>query len=311
MTVTYLPWINYNSASSITYDTSCVLNFDAGGNPAAQFFVTAAAGSITFTSARINLLNGACAGNIFWVSSVATTVTLMTSTPPTFNGNIIAGTGAITSAAPVSINGRIYTNGTAITFAGAGPNTATLINCPVAVICYAKGTKIMTPNGYRSIEKLKVDDAVITMGRIRGNDYVSHEASSKPITWISNFTLKNPNREGKPIRFMKGSLGQNTPSEDLYVSAGHNMMVGGKAVPAWELINGTTIARDTECEEVTYYHFEVNEHSAVVANGALSETFAGGRFNENRGVFKQATMVLPTFSSVRINRPFLKAGGRF
>jgi hypothetical protein len=44
-------------------------------------------------------------------------------------------------------------------------------------------------------------------------------------------------------------------------------------VLAKHLVNGTTIYQDMECKEVEYYHLECEKHSAIYANGILSESY--------------------------------------
>jgi hypothetical protein len=54
-------------------------------------------------------------------------------------------------------------------------------------------------------------------------------------------------------------------------------------VCAKDLINGTTIFQDLNRISVHYYHLELNEHSSIIANGVLSETYLD--FN-NHNIFE-------------------------
>jgi hypothetical protein len=56
-------------------------------------------------------------------------------------------------------------------------------------------------------------------------------------------------------------------------------------VRASRLVNGTTIYQDNECDDVEYYHVELDSHSAVFANGILSESYLA---LNNRHVFENS-----------------------
>jgi len=296
-TVTYLPNIDYRSGSSLTYDTTSTIQFDAGGTTNAQFFITAEAGSITFNGVSFVLLNGACAGNIFFRASAAITCTDFDSVG---QGNLIAGT-SITSAAAHTFNGRMYAQTAAVTFSGT--SAVNVITCSDA-ICYAKGSQILTTNGYVPIENLNLGDRVITRGRINDTTYSLHEDVAKSIIWISKFTLKTLSSETRPVCIKAHAFGENVPFKDLYVSPWHGVLVGGLKIPAIQLINGTTVVQDYPDNKVTYYHFEVQNHSAVVANGVLAETYVGG-MSPSRAAFEPSTRILPSFNDVSVQKPYV------
>jgi len=44
-------------------------------------------------------------------------------------------------------------------------------------------------------------------------------------------------------------------------------------IEAKDLINDTTIFQDYTKNNLEYYHIELNTHSAIIANGVLSESF--------------------------------------
>ena len=54
-------------------------------------------------------------------------------------------------------------------------------------------------------------------------------------------------------------------------------------VQANNMVNGTTIYQDNECSNVEYYHIECETHSAILANGVLSESYLD--MKKNRIVF--------------------------
>jgi hypothetical protein len=84
------------------------------------------------------------------------------------------------------------------------------------VICYLRGTKILTPAGEIAIEALNIGDPVIT----RFNGY-------QPIKWIGrqSFSARfvQNNQDRIPVRIAAEALGKNLPARALYVSPGHSM----------------------------------------------------------------------------------------
>jgi hypothetical protein len=92
------------------------------------------------------------------------------------------------------------------------------------------------------------------------------------------------------------------------VSPGHRILLNGLSISAWELVNGTTITQEWDGESVTYFHFELTEHSGVLANGVLAESFFGGEASANRASFEERIRVLPNipyFGSVTLKKPVL------
>lgn len=284
----------YNSASSIGFTSGSIIKLDAGGDANAQFFFTAGSNIDFDTVSNIKLQNGAQACNVFWLAETAITFSGSTS-PTNIPGIFIAGT-AITFAAASNISGRLYA-GTAITFA----ENATVTNpCPYVpptpvpvpepyqeVVCYLKGTLILTKDGFVPIEKIKTGQRVVTKGKIYKNKYVDKNANLKtePIYWASKFKVTNLNSKSRPICIKKDALAKNFPFQDLYVSPNHAIIIDGNMVLAKYMINDNTIYQDKECTDVEYYHLETESHSTIYANGVLSESYFGGN---NRHIFENS-----------------------
>jgi len=261
---TFSPGIKYTAGGVIS--PSGILNFEAGGNPDAQFFIVAGTGiSFTGTSLTINLNDGAQAKNIFWLSNSSAITT--DANIPTIQGNLIGGS-SVTIAGLRTINGSIFAQTGNVTFAA-----NTTVNG--SIICYLKGTKILTENGYVCIEDLNIGDKVVSMGKIRDNAYLEpiDNFSLEPITWIGNFKAPNLNTDSLPICIKADALGTNSPTEDLYVSPGHRIIINNEMICARDLINGTTIFQDNDRISIHYYHFEVKDHASIIANGVLSESY--------------------------------------
>jgi len=262
----FIPGVKYTSSSTIS--PSGTLTFTAD-NPNDQFFiVTSASVSINFVPGVNIVLNGAAqAGNIFWLANSSGLISTPAGFTDTIQGNLISGT-AVTIGGANTINGNIFAQGTNVTFAA-----NTTVNAQT--VCYLKGTNILTETGYKKIEDLIVGDKVVTKGEIYNNEFYNHDSeySFSPIKWIGNFTAPNLNEDTLPIYIQANAFQENEPNENLYVSPGHRILIDGKLICARDLVNGTTIYQDSNIISVEYYHFELETHSSVIANGVLSESF--------------------------------------
>jgi hypothetical protein len=114
----------YTSTTDISTTTGINLTFDAQGNPN-EVFLIQIGGALTVNGAMtFTLENGAQASNIFWVVKDAATISVGSSGPIAFDGNILAGTSFTMSAGSGgsgvlagTINGCVYAE-TANTLAG-------------------------------------------------------------------------------------------------------------------------------------------------------------------------------------------------
>jgi hypothetical protein len=146
------------------------------------------------------------------------------------------------------------------------------------VPCFCRGTLIMTPNGEVAVEDLNIGDLVMTMHN-----------GAQPIKWIGTrgydgrfirdglFTL--------PICLKQGAIGRNVPTRDLWVSPGHAICLQGVLVPAWLLINGTSIYQARHVDQVEYFHIELENHAVLFADGCPAESFLD---DDCRGQFHNA-----------------------
>ncbi len=145
----------------------------------------------------------------------------------------------------------------------------------IDVVCYLRGTRILSPTGQVNVEDLKIGDPVVT--RFGG---------VQPIKWIGrqNFAARfvKGNRDQIPVRIGAGALGKNLPARDLFVSPGHSMLIDGQLILAKSMVNGVSIAQDHVPEEINYYQIEFEAHDCVLAEGSWSESFADGPGLRNR-----------------------------
>lgn len=270
--ITFTP--GYYIGGGITFSGKTI-TFDALGNSNAQFFIRDTLTGFTFTNCTFIYNNNANPYNIFWFANKITGA--FTATDSSVPGTIItiADFTATNDAAPaMSFNGHIFSKGAAtLTRSGAGTLTITSNNGPI--ICYLKGTLILTNQGFVPIENIKAGHQVVTKGKIHKNKFVKVDANIKiePVMWISKFKVFNLNSKSRPICVSKDAFGKNYPFKDLYVSPGHRFLLDGNMVVASSLVNGKTIWQDTKCDDVVYYHLECQEHSAIIANGVLTESY--------------------------------------
>jgi len=112
-----------------------ILNLDAEGNPFAVFIFRFGGSFTTTAGATVNLLNGAQAGNVYWVAEGAIPMAAST----TMKGTVIASNGAAGMAAGGNLEGRIFSTGIAPGALDFGPGTATvptLIILPVNLVSF-------------------------------------------------------------------------------------------------------------------------------------------------------------------------------
>ena len=136
------------------------------------------------------------------------------------------------------------------------------------VPCFVRGTHIDTPDGPRAIEDLRVGDMVLTL-----------DAGPQPIRWIGRRRAAGRGADA-PVRFETGAAGNRRV---LMVSPQHRMLVRGHLcelymgvpealVPALHLVDGKQVTQ-VPCDAVEYFHFVLDSHQIVFAEGAASESF--------------------------------------
>jgi len=135
--------------------------------------------------------------------------------------------------------------------------------------CFTRGTLIKTDHGEVLVEDLAVGDLIWTQ-----------ENSYQPVRWVFHREVAAKGRFA-PIRIKAGTLGA---KQDLLVSPAHRMLIqsvelgplfGLKEafVAAKDLLNDTTITRETSLETVEYFHLLFDKHQVLEAHGTLSESF--------------------------------------
>ncbi len=149
---------------------------------------------------------------------------------------------------------------------------------PPSPVCFAAGTKILTPRGEVLVEDLQAGDIITTL-----------DDGPMPIIWISKSTHSWPleDDKSKPIKISAGALGQNTPMRDLVVSPLHKVLLSDACfsglfaesevlAPAKGLLSLPGVRQMKGKKEIVYYHILMATHSILVSDGAPSESFFPG-----------------------------------
>ncbi|MDO5613955.1 MAG: Hint domain-containing protein [Paracoccus sp. (in: a-proteobacteria)] len=149
-----------------------------------------------------------------------------------------------------------------------------------ALVCFACGTLIETPDGPRPVEGLRKGDLVLT-----------NTGAIRPIRWIGarHVTAAQMQRDPrlKPIRIGQGALAPGVPRRDLLVSPQHRIllrsaiartMFGTDEVltPAVHLLTAPGIERVETPRDLSYHHIMLDSHDILLSEGAETESLLPG-----------------------------------
>ena len=141
------------------------------------------------------------------------------------------------------------------------PGAAPLVFAVGAPLCFQQGSRILTPEGYRAIETLKPGDPLCT-----------HGGEVVPLQRLLSFTETG---ENCPLYCLPaGSLAENLPLQDLFMSANHAFRFAG----TWQRMKTAAAAHRTGKQVIQYYHIVVADYFrwTVVAEGVEVETCGVG-----------------------------------
>lgn len=158
-------------------------------------------------------------------------------------------------------------------------------------VCFLTGTLISVKNGTYPVEQLKIGDTVTTY------NWQKKRRAQRKIKWIGKKSIvvkqneQEKDKAGYPVRILKDALAKNIPNKDLLIISEHCLFFKDKFIPVRMLINGTTIFYDTSITAYDYYHIETEEHSVIIADGVLTESYLD---TGNRHSFNQEKKVIYT-----------------
>lgn len=180
----------------------------------------------------------------------------------------------------LSVNGVYVTQENVYVSNGVdAPNKMTVI-----ITCFLAGSMLRTPTGDVAVEDIKVGDNIITF------DVENNKEVSKPVAWVgkAHATIKpglDDDQAGWPVRICQNAFAEGIPYKDMLITSEHCLYFDGKFVPVRMLVNGVSIFYDKTIHSYDYYHVETAEHSVVMADGMLTESYldTGNRYSFNRG----------------------------
>ncbi|NVN28711.1 Hint domain-containing protein [Asaia siamensis] len=135
--------------------------------------------------------------------------------------------------------------------------------------CFLAGSMILTESGPKKVENISIGDMVVTFN---GNMNLTRK-----VVWIGrkeiivDKSLKD-DISGYPVRIKKSAFAEDSPCDDLLVTAEHCVFVDNCFVPIRMLVNGDSIFYDKSIKNFTCYHFELEQHCVVSANNLLTES---------------------------------------
>ena len=160
---------------------------------------------------------------------------------------------------------------------GQATGTVEFFNIENVIPCFTPGTRIATPMGERLVETLEAGDRVIT-----------RDNGIQEIRWTGQRRLVGSEIPAhlRPVRIVKGALGNGLPERDMLVSPNHRVLVSNdrtalyfdesEVLVAAKHLVGRAGIETVEVTEVTYIHFMFDHHEVVLSDGAWTESFQPG-----------------------------------
>ncbi len=148
------------------------------------------------------------------------------------------------------------------------------------VACFAQDTLISTARGPVRIQDLLPGDRVCR-----------HEGGHAVLRLKLHRTIDaqqlSQNEKLRPVRIVAGAMGKGMPCRDLIVSPQHRMLVMSPVcrrmfgqdevfVSAMKMTALPGVYVDRDATEVTYFHLVFDQHEAIIAEGAPTESFYVG-----------------------------------
>lgn len=161
-------------------------------------------------------------------------------------------------------------------------------------VCFARGTRILTPSGEVAVEDLAEGDSVVTLA---GGAQVP-----QPVAWIGRRRIDlaaHPRPQlAAPVRIRRDAFGAGLPRRDLVVSPDHCLFVDGRLIPAKALVNDMTIVQERHLRHVDYHHVELRRHAVLLAEGLPAESYLD---TGNRAFFANAGLALLLHPEFHVN----------
>ncbi|WP_215766140.1 Hint domain-containing protein [Gluconobacter cerinus] len=152
-------------------------------------------------------------------------------------------------------------------------------------VCFLADTLIAGPHGNIAVQDLAPGDTVTS--------YRDGQAYSSTVSWAGKAHCvvrpeKADDEAGYPVRILENAIALGVPFQDMLVTSEHCLFLDGKFIPARMLVNGRSIYYDKSFTSYDYFHIETEDHSVIMANGALTESYLD---TGNRRAFEQKSNV--------------------
>lgn len=163
------------------------------------------------------------------------------------------------------------------------------------VTCYLRDTAINTTRGNVAVQDIALGDHVLA--------YAGDATSSRRVVWagrascIVDSSLPD-DLAGYPVRILKDAISAGAPFKDMLVTAEHCLLLEGKFIPVRMLVNGRSIFYDKTIASYDYYHIETEDHSVIMADGVLTESYLD---TGNRSSFRQTGKVVSIGGSRKLS----------
>jgi hypothetical protein len=135
------------------------------------------------------------------------------------------------------------------------------------VPCFLKGTRVLTPKGYKAIETFKDGDLIVTAD----NRIV-------PVT-MSVRKVRKTTEATAPYRIPQNLFGKGIPSTDVEISPEHAIMIRPNVwtIPKMLAMVTKKVRQIKIGESVDYYHLEAPEYlkDNMIVEGMIAETYGG------------------------------------
>jgi len=187
----------------------------------------------------------------------------------------------------ITSGSNTYTYDVGKGYTGTFSDSAGVVSYVGTTPCYLPGSMIRTPEGEKAVETLAIGDELVVW------DPASASEKVEAIVWVGTRKIVvqphlADDLSNYPVRILKDALSDGVPYKDMLITAEHCLFFEGKFVPARMLVNGRSIFYDRDLTTFDVYHVETAQHSVLIADGALSESFLD---TENHKIFRQSGKV--------------------
>ncbi|WP_255031730.1 Hint domain-containing protein [Acetobacter persici] len=161
--------------------------------------------------------------------------------------------------------------------------------------CFLAGSMIRTPDGDVAVEDIQIGDEVIAF------DWRNNQNITRPVVWVGKTRAAvrpelSDDEAGWPVRILKDAIADGVPYKDMLITAEHCLFFKDSFVPVRMLVNGVSIFYDKSITSYDYYHVETEQHSVIMADGMLTESYLD---TGNRSSFRQEGKIVTLRGAVK------------